>query len=90
MLFSHARNPSARRLAQAVDRISTNAHHTFSAKLWRAVRVFLGAWALVVAGVTVVSVVLYVFVGLTSLEPMRYAVAVLFLLGIFVMHRWLK
>ena len=59
--------------------------------LWRAIKVFFGAWAFAVAGTIVFAVTTLVFGGHgEETESLRYATPVLFLLGVPIMARWLK
>jgi len=60
--------------------------------VWRAVKVLLGAWGFAVAGIIVFAVGA-LFVGspdAVNNNSLPYVTAVLFLLGIPIMMRWLK
>ena len=71
--------------------MSSTAPRTVSATIWRLVKVLLGAWAFAVAGVIVTSLGLTLIVGSAwSTDYLRYASVGLFLVGIPVVHRWLK
>jgi hypothetical protein len=62
-----------------------------SAAIWRVVKVLLGAWAFAVGGVILLSLGLTIIVGPDwSSDNLRYASVILFLIGIPIIHKWLK
>jgi hypothetical protein len=59
--------------------------------LWRAIKVFFGAWAFAVAGTILFAVVTLVVGGQgEATGSLRYATPFLFFIGVPIMARWLK